>query len=323
MKTNILLVSVLCASALASGCAQDPNSGPSNLSTSNATEDSVLHIADSVLAVMGSALNDVEQSVSIVKAKKPSKFSLIENAYAGACSLDRFLPPIGSTTCLGAPIANIVNVVYSNCTIGSGNEFVMNGNVLLTFDAAQTCSNWINGGALPTSGKVTRTMNALTRTFANGAVVTNSSTLHSNYKGQNISGGIETTFDGADTRRVKVHGIHRTRSLPGQVTGFDHSVRTTQTIEISGTQAAGNRTMTEGTVVVDHNQAKYSVSVSPVNGNAPSWSNNCCYPVSGEITLTATGTLSGTMSVVFDSTCGRATLSNGAVSQVLQLSACE
>ncbi len=259
-------------------------------------------VADSAVSSVNGSLNDSEQANSYALIKPV--FEIIPTAYAASCGISRFSPSVGNN-CNATSGMRAVTANFASCTAGRSDEINLNGQVALTFDSNATCNTWLAGAGLPTSGSVTRTTTNFTRTNPNGSVVSVSSASHTNYAGTTVGGGVTTTF-GAGTRTVVINGLQRTRVSATGVTVFDHSVTTTAPIVTTGTRLSGTRTVSSGTIKVDHNRAKFS---STANLSGLTWNASCCHPVSGTVTFALSGTDSGSLVIDYGTgSCGSAAI---------------
>lgn len=318
--TAVFLLLPLALSSYSS-CA--PNDGQTMLGSSSSSSSDSTELDATVESAVGaanSALNDVEK-VSSYAFSAPSRGSLIESAYAAGCGTSRFSPAIGTANCAGTENDRTVTASFAGCTAGPGNEVTLTGAVTLAFDSAATCNTWISGSAFPGSGSVTRTMSSFARQNASGIKVTTDSNTHVNYLSESVGGGVVTTF-GVSNRTIQISGLHRARTLADGSAGFDHSVRTTEALLVSGTKAGGTRKIASGAVRVDHNKLNYSATTSFSN---VTWSSTCCYPTGGTLTLLLSGSLSGAATANFNTgTCGRVSVIDvkGKASEA-QLFSCE
>jgi len=312
LRFNLIRTFILSAitATSVSGCAKK--------ATSVVTTDQTYLVADSAVSSVSGALNDSEQANSY--ALHSPGFELISTAYAASCGLSRFSPSIGGN-CNATTGAETVLSNFVNCTAGRSDEFTMNGQVVLTFDTNSTCNTWLSGMGLPTSGSVTRTTTNFTRSNPDGSIVAVSSAAFTNYAGTAIGGGVTTTF-GAGSRSLSINGIHRVRTSALGRTVFDHSVSTTSPLIVTGTRLGGNRTISSGTVKVDHNLAKFSSTASLAG---LSWNSSCCHPISGVVTFALTGSSTDSVAIDYASgTCGEAKITkNGDFLGTIELPGCE
>ncbi len=286
--------------------------------TKDFDDDSAVLMFESAVSSINSGANDVEQSPAYSQNKS---VNILPEAYAASCSLNRFTPMVGSANCVGTEDDKTVISNFDSCTVGNANQFVLTGSVKLMFDSAGTCSSWINGGLLPTSGYVVRTADSFVRSNWNGSYVKTDSNAHSSYLGQSISGGIKTTFTDS-SRTFDILGLHRQRFRGDGSKGFDHSVYTTSPVVTAGSRLSGNRSIQSGAIRVDHNRARYSATT---NLSGLVWDNSCCHPVSGTLTFDLSGSVSGKFLINFGTNqCGLVDVTdqNGNKTQV-ELYTCE
>jgi hypothetical protein len=307
---RFLMVTIL-SSVSATGCAKK---------TADLSTDQTYLVADSAVSSVNGSLNDSEQANSYAVHPSPSRFEIISTAYAASCGLSRFSPSVGGT-CNATPGGKTVTANFNDCTAGRSDEITLDGQVALTFDSGATCNTWLAGIGLPTSGSVTRTTTNFTRGNPGGSVVSVSSAPFVNYAGTSIGGGVTTAF-GVGTRTLTINGLHRVRTSATGKTVFDHSVSTTAPLVVTGTRLGGNRTISSGTVKVDHNLAKFS-STASLSGL--SWNSSCCHPISGTVTFALVGADTGSIVIDYNTgTCGEANITkDGDSLGTLDLPGCE
>lgn len=240
--------------------------------------------------------------------------SLENKAYATtAC-------PIMATS-MASCVSGVLTLTYSSCQFqkanGDYNLPVWTGSQIITF----------SGGTCPASFSAIKTGNVTltrtvgvgtTRTAANGNVVSFDTTTASGYSSP-VSGGAQVVFSGGNgSRTITISGIHyvATKGYTDKngaaqtATLWDHSVSTTAPL----TYTQSTKTMT-GTVQVQHNLAKYTASAA---FSVTFDHSTCgCYPKSGTITTTLTGSKTGTETLTFTD-CGTGTLtgSDGSASTI-------
>jgi hypothetical protein len=104
--------------------------------------------------------------------------------------------------------------------------------------------------------------------------------------------------------------LHRAEYDSSSTKLLDHTISTTSNLVITGTGAS--RQITSGTIVLQHNLARY-YSTSTV-ATTLTHSAGCCWPTGGTMTTTYTGKAgSTTETVTFGPTCGKATVGNATV----------
>lgn len=280
-------------------------------------EASLGRAVDSLVSVLGAPLSDLERTTNLSHNSPPRNWlSLISSAYAASCTDSRYLPALLSGPCPG----NLVVLSYASCTAGPDNEAVLTGNVTLTFDVPVTCDGFI-AKAGPTNGSMLWTTQNFARSNADGTSVATSSLTHKNYQDAAMGGGISVVF-GNPTHSLSYLGLHRV-GTGGKLGDFDHSIRSSAAVVVSGTKAAGDRQIAAGTLVLDDNTLQLTASAAITNlkwGVA-----TCCYPSAGSMALKLTGSATGTASLDFNTgTCGTVTLKSiDGKSSTLVLQGCE
>jgi hypothetical protein len=280
----------------------------SNYSQQNVS-DSTAYLAETAVGSINSALTDDERSDSTVGAGNAAsrKTGISRNLAGTGCGSNaRYTPALGTAGCSGTAGGVTVTAVL-NCSVAQGLDALLKGTVTLTFDNASDCASWLAGTP---AGSVTWTSDKLLRTTTDSSGVITSSDAAKNYKGVSISGGIKSAF-GTGTS-VNINGLHVTRLAAGNVPVFDHTVTTTGALAVSGTLAAGNRTIATGIVVVDHNTLQYTATGTIAN---LVWASpNCCLPTTGTINFAMSGSASGNVVVDFNTgTCGKVAVTDSSV----------
>jgi hypothetical protein len=209
-------------------------------------------------------------------------------------------------------------IAWNNCTIGT--IATMTGGWTETWSNTADCANSylsLNGVS---PEYVERSSTASTITFPLGKKVvtdTNGGTAYDNTT-VFVSGKVKTTRTFATTRSIAMSptnsAVHKVMTSRRGVTLFDYFVQPNITVTGSlknstANGITGSRTMT-GTVTIYHNLAKYTATNT---FSAVTWgSSSCCYPTSGTISSTYTGTNkpadSGVMT--FSTTCGTASFAS-------------
>lgn len=251
-----------------------------------------------------SGATDDANNESVVAQVKPSLFErLIEqafmsNAYAAICS--RNLSGSNSGVCTR-------NV---NCDYG---PYLWSGTVQLSYSNGANCSLGSVGESY------TRTVN-FTRTGPRGSLLTTSNTRNT-YSGSALGGGIVVTkADNAGAVDLEILGQHKILTRTNGSTVFDISLSTQTGSSLEMNQLARNgRTVSSGVIEVFHNRALYKAEHTISN---LSYSSNCCYPTSGSISSTFSGSLTGTGSITFNS-CGNFTATLNGQTKSYSMANCE
>jgi len=98
---------------------------------------------------------------------------------------------------------------------------------------------------------------------------------------------------------ITANGLHKTFKGPKGRTWFEHIVDSNMTVK--GKKSDGTRAMT-GTASIWHEVAQYKAVNTFTN---VTWgSATCCYPTAGTISTVLTGSITGTTSMTFSTTCG-------------------
>ncbi|MCB0365158.1 MAG: hypothetical protein H6624_10565 [Bdellovibrionaceae bacterium] len=226
---------------------------------------------------------------------------------------DLFLPKAYAATCTRAALetcsSGVKTATYSNCDI-SGTLLSLDGSVTLTYSDSGC-------GMASASDNVARTYD-YTITGPRGGNLQVFSTALTDYRGTSISGGGKLTNTGS-AWEIQVLGKNKILKTAAGVTIMSHSIRTLSNVTVTGGLSRASRVMNGGQVEVNHNLAKFTAVYTP---NNLQWSSTCCHPVSGNLSVTFDGTVTGTGSVVFNG-CGSATISKDDKERTITLSYCE
>jgi len=205
--------------------------------------------------------------------------------------------------------SGVRSATYESC---SGRRANYSGSVTLTF-SEDSCRMSQSGDY------VVRTVQ-MERSGFFGRTIETTSDTSTDYRGQSIGGGTKIERTGLTAFEVSILGVHKTSTLANGEQGFDIHTRTTSPLVISG-QLNGTRTVNSGVVEVSHNLAEFlaTFTLSNLEYNAA----ECCYPISGSISVEYTGSRTGTRTIEFDGSCGSANIDNQGVAKVLALPGCD
>ena len=216
----------------------------------------------------------------------------IPNVYAaGTCSGFALLE-----TCTENGDDDYREKVYEDCKIAL-TAIYLDGSVRLSY-TANNCAYSINDS-------ITRTYNlSFTRNLGGTFYV--SSESHTNYLDDTIGGG--ATIEKIDTNKyeVSLNGKHRWATYNG-ITIINHSLHTDSPVTVTDDTILTrfDRVVDGGSLKIDHNIAKYTTTIVP---SAVTWgSSGCCYPTSGSFAVSFSGSISGSGTLTFATTCGKAT----------------
>ncbi len=218
------------------------------------------------------------------------------HAYA-ACSF---------TTNRSTCASNVSTIAWAGCTLGS--SATLSGGWTETWSAG-FCVNGAMPGPLTTGANVNRVTTGSGEVLSTplGATLTTSTTAHTAYDTTAISGSGITISNSAGTRTVLINGLHKVLVGPKGKTWFDHSIVSNPGLTLTGTRAAATRVIS-GTSTLYHNLAKYTAAHTFA---AVTWgSATCCYPTSGSVSTSLTGSKTGNVTLAFTSTCGQATFTD-------------
>jgi hypothetical protein len=220
------------------------------------------------------------------------------------------------TSCQGYAVGDtcsngIKQASYSSCPLGNtGNTF--SGTVTLTYSRVATC-------VLGTTGEtVTRTTD-LSRGAAFGSKIQSTSETRTDYRGISIGGGAQMIRNSTNYA-LDLAGIHKIKRSSGGDTIFDVSMRTTNLLNLSD-PTVSPISVSSGTLEVVHNTGKW-VATLATTGLTYNYG-TCCYPTSGSISVSYTGSVKQTGTITFDGECGTANYSDGTNSTSVALLGCE
>lgn len=228
-------------------------------------------------------------------------------------------------------------VDWNNCTLSvstsSGTtSMTLDGTITETYSGFGAASCLMTGNN-STVNRVISSSDPWILTFASGATLTrdmNPGTAWDGTTFPNASQGTAITRIESGTSNgltcsvsarcyhIVANGLHKTFRGPAGRVWFEHIVDSDVTF--TGKKSSSNRTMA-GTVTTWHELAQYKAVNTFTN---VIWgSSTCCYPTSGSISTTLTGSLTGTMGMTFSSTCGETTVTGtDSTQQTVQLTQC-
>lgn len=189
-------------------------------------------------------------------------------------------------------------LTWSGCTLQSGTVTLTGG-----WTSVYTGTNSASCGLPLVAGEtVTRTSSDVTTTLASGATISTNTNSRITWDGTTIPSTGEVTSKSGGNRTVVINGINIIKKSPHGTIQYDHSI-TSNGLVFTGGRATHDRVVS-GSVTLYHNRAKFNaINVF----NAVTYGDStCCYPTSGNITSTFTGSQSGTTTLTFTSTCGYA-----------------
>lgn len=235
--------------------------------------------------------------------------------------LASFLNPISSSIAgsacptfkAGTCSSGNVTLTYDDCSFGSS-AATWTGSQTITFAAG--CPADLKLSTLMSGGLT------LTRTFGTGTYEVNgagektaldtTTAATSGYDSTvTVPGEGEQAIWNSTGRTFQILGLHLTGSINET---YDHTI-SSSALNVTGSSTT--RALSNGTVTVQHNLAKYTAVVTISN---LTWGlANCCHPTSGSFSTAITGSVTGTETLTFsDTSCGAASLTttSGATSAI-------
>ncbi len=210
------------------------------------------------------------------------------SAYGAACY------PFSFSACA----SGVRTETFSSCSYGAA---TIDGSVTLTFSDTAAC------GLVAAGDSVARTANFSVTGPYGGTLAVSS------------PGGGQVLTRTATGWTFAVPGMERVLTGPAGHKLFDISTMTTTDLTLTGTSRA-DRTIVSGTLVVEHNIAKYQVALTP---NNLTWSAKCTCAVSGSLTGTVSGGADdGKSATVTLTGCGTADVSINGESESVTMDRC-
>lgn len=171
-------------------------------------------------------------------------------------------------------------------------------------------------GLTAVGSSVTRTFSYALTGAQNGELNVTSDSLE-DYRG-NLIGGGSTLTRVTGGYQLAILGQHKILTRNGRQIR-NHSLRTLSPIEVSVGLARDQRVISNGELEVAHNLAGMTAVYRSQNLE---WSQTCCYPVSGSMTVEYSGSKEGTATIDF-LTCGQAQVQIGDEVKNVEFSYCE
>lgn len=297
MKLSNLLLVILVGSVIGlTGC------GKKDLSASSVSSPAADALEAGITSVSGIA-DDQNGSTFAMQTKINDRYEFLASA---------FFPKAYALGCSRAVTqacsSGVRTITYADCEMGA-RVFSLSGSVTLTY-SSNSCA------MISTGDSVTRTYD-YTISGPHGGSLTMSSANHFDYRGNTIGGGgkLTRTSSGYD---LDILGKHKVLKKNGSSLA-DITVRTIQPLEVTGGLARAGRQVNNGILEVNHNLSKFTARYTASN---LVWSAQCCHPTSGTMSVTYTGSLTGSATVTFDG-CGTATLEKDGTQTNIDLSYCE
>lgn len=294
--TIAILTAFLCATSACSKSSDSGGSSSESDATSNVVQTATAEASSQASSAEGGSI--ALASVSHGETQL-SEIQIEDNSSAEIMSTS---PVHQRSSCALSGVRSscsngVRTITWNSCTVAAGTQ-TMTGGWTETY-SSNTC-------ATTSSNTMTRTTTGSTSTHSSGATVTTDTNGGTTYDNTTIPNTGTTVTFGASTNTIVINGTHRVKTSAAGSKVFEHYI-TSSGLTHSGTLAAGTRSIS-GTVTVYHQLAKYK-AVNTLS--SVSWgSASCCYPTSGTVSTTLSGSLSGTTTTQFTATCGQATFTD-------------
>lgn len=312
-KSALILQFFVCFLTVFAGCARKVNKDQGAL---GASSDAVSGTLESAITSMTGAVDESTGESFAKFQEKPNAWAWLNASWLSSAQASTACVRASSQLCIGGTF--VQDAIFSGCSVGK-TDFTVTGNTRLT---------WSRVGCFlqNTNDHVTRTLD-LTRTGPLDGQLAVSSATHTTYDDTSVGGGQILTLNATDYS-LKISGIHKVFTTAKGTTLYDHSIQTSSDIHFASLPRyevkngiITERKITSGAVDIYHNLLKYKVSYAV--SSRLGFSKDCCYPTSGQMTGTLTGSLKGTATADFNSTCGSATVTHAGVSTPVTLALCE
>jgi hypothetical protein len=260
--------------------------------SSSASSDPLAESLESAVNAVAGASDDAANESVVASQTSPLMDLLIPSAHAAACSRNL-------SGAAGVCTRNV------NCEAG---PYVWSGTATLTFANGASCSFSGVGDTF------LREVN-FRRTGPRGNLLTTSA-FRTNYLGQNIGGGIEVEKTGTGYE-LDILGQSKVLTSKRNSTVFDVSAETPVKLVMNKLIRSG-RIVSSGTLNIYHNKAGFTAAHT---FNNLEWNSTCCYPVSGSLDVSLSGSRTESGTVTFTG-CGSVT-TTFATTRSITLANCE
>ena len=149
---------------------------------------------------------------------------------------------------------------------------------------------------------------------------TSTSGAQDNYSGVSIGGGAELSKRADGSILMHINGITKIHTDRDGVIQWTNSVHSDPASPLVLNQLARNgRKISSGTIIVDHNESDFTAAIT---FNDVTYTTTCCYPVGGTITVTLSGSRTGTGTLTFSSLCEQSYYSGDISGETLMMISC-
>jgi len=210
-----------------------------------------------------------------------------------------------------ACVGGVRTARYASCPIGDTTS-TLTGSVTLTYSQS-TCSSFSIGD------KVTRTL-TVDRSNSDGTTTTTTSESRATYQGDLLGGGTAISTNASDYS-LGFLGVTKQKIDHTGGNIYIMNLKTASPFTMSSPQLS-TVTVSGGSLTVTHNLAYYTATVSVKTPLTYTYA-TCCYPTAGVLEANFTDGETGTDTLAFDTTCGKATYTRDGVSEEVDLIGCE
>jgi hypothetical protein len=278
----------------------------SNTPGENNYSDLLLYTLESSVAELGAQASASESG---------SEVGLIEDELEGESLLGNCSYQNARSSC-----SSQTRTINWNSCVLANTSVVLTGGWTETYSGsdASTCTLPLNVG-----NSVTRKTNSIqTKSFPSGITINTDTQGGTTWDGTTLSNaGINIAKINSvniNHRSVTINGLHKTMKQNGR-TIYEHYITTSSPLQFIGNKTNGGRILSSGSMVLYHQLLSYKAAQTFSNVK---WEiSNCCYPTSGSIQITYTGSKTGTATLAFTG-CGTATYTSGQSNENITLNEC-
>ncbi len=296
--------------------------------SSDSTTDASSNIIESAVSESNSQANAI---VTARASLEPQEFLSLEESIQAIADMQNSQRTTCSIASARSSCSSSAITLTWNCTIGSS-SVQYTGVINETFSGFGAAVCQLNGNG-STLTRVISNSNPRKLTFSTGATITSHMNPETAWDGTTFpSASTGTTIARAESGTVggfscsagnacyttTINGLQNTGKTSTGREFFDHLI--SGTIYSQGSKSNSNLVFS-GSLSIWHQLAQYKA----VNTfNSLTWGDSsCCYPTSGSISSTLTGSISGSWTTTFSSTCGQATFVNeSSTSRTITLNNC-
>ncbi len=301
-KKNILMLSIIVGIVGTASCSNNSINNPDpNLTQSIeagvTTISSLLDDAATGRAGVSSAINEADEVESNAIEVSVNEFT---------CTNDW-------STCSAG-----IRTRSADCTDAVVKYLKYTKNVNLNYFNSNGTVDVACGGLATTSNYVSKT-GTETLAIPIDGYYDSTSTFMDNYNGVSVGGGSRIIKNADATLSVIIDGVTKIHSDRDNVPLWSQTIYTDPSAPLVLNQLTrDNRKIISGTIIVDHNTAMFTTTMTFSN---VTYTNGCCYPTGGTVTISVTGSRTEKDTLTFSSTCDNGILT-GNVSGTILMTTC-